>query len=91
MAKGGMHGEGEHAWQRGGMHGKEGGMRGKGECAWYARPVIVRAVCILMECILVFFAATNGLHWIQCVHTAAAAATVPQVNGFRTHFVRLQQ
>ena len=25
------------------------------------------------------------------VHTAAAAATVLQVNGFRTHFVQLQQ
>ena len=25
------------------------------------------------------------------VHTAAAAAMVPQVNGFRTHFVRLRQ
>ena len=48
MVKGGMHGEGGCAWQRGGMHGKagacvvkgghawqKGGMHGKGGgCAW---------------------------------------------------------
>ena len=55
-----MHDKGGHAWQRGacvvkgGMHGKGGACMAKGgECAWYAQPVIARAVCILLECILV--------------------------------------
>ena len=55
-----MHGEGGHAWQRGGVHGKGGHAWQRGACvakgrgrAWYARPVIARAVRILLECILV--------------------------------------
>ena len=54
MAKGGMHGE------RGGVRGKRGVCVAKGGHAWYAppptpeiRPVIARAVRILLECILV--------------------------------------
>ena len=38
---------GGHAWQR-------RGVRGEGGRAWYARPVIARAVRILLECIFVF-------------------------------------
>ena len=63
--EGGMHGKGGHAWQRGGMRGKGGhAWQGghvwqgghawqRGGRAWYARPVIARAVRILLECILV--------------------------------------
>ena len=32
----------------------KGGVRGEGGRAWYARPVIARAVRILLECIFVF-------------------------------------
>ena len=53
MAKGG-----QRAWQRRGMHGKGGVVCGEGGHAWHAppheiRPVIARAVRILLECILV--------------------------------------
>ena len=65
MVKGGVCGEGGHAWQKGacmakgGMCGKEeacmakGGVCGEGGHAWYAWPVIAQAVHILLECILV--------------------------------------
>ena len=56
MAKGGMCGEGGHAWQRGGARYK-------------IRPVIAWAVCILLECILVpllFLHKTYlGIDWIK--------------------------
>ena len=38
---------------RGGAHVAKGAYMVKGGRAWYARPVIVRAVRILLECILV--------------------------------------
>ena len=57
---GGMHGEGEHAWQRGhvghawneGGYAWQGGVYGKGGCMQRRRP-LKRAVLILLECILV--------------------------------------
>ena len=80
VAKGGVHGEGGHVWQRGGMRGEgevcmaKGGVHGerggtcvvnRGACVAKGgvhgmhpltpeiRPVIARAVRILLECILV--------------------------------------
>ena len=48
VAKGGVSGKGGACVAKGGMHGEGGGH------AWYARPVIARAVHILLECILLF-------------------------------------
>ena len=45
MVKGGMHGEGGHVWQRGGMCGK-GGMRGKGGHAFQRGVCVVKGVCV---------------------------------------------
>ena len=53
MVKGGMHGKGGSCVAKGGSGVTKGGMHGKGGRAWYARPVIARAVRILLECILV--------------------------------------
>ena len=53
---GGMHGEGGHAWQKGGVW-QRGGMHGEGGHAWdttrYGNTINERAVSILLECILV--------------------------------------
>ena len=46
MAKGGVYGEGGHAWQR-------GGMRGMHTPLYEIRPVNTRVARILLECILV--------------------------------------
>ena len=66
MAKGGAWQRGACV-AKGGMHGKGGACVAKGACmarghAWYAcppfyeiQPVNARAVCILLECILVLF------------------------------------
>ena len=49
-----MCGEGGACVVKGGACMVKGGMHGKGGArAWYARPVIARAVHILLECILV--------------------------------------
>ena len=59
VAKGGHVWQRGHAWQKGGMHGEGKCAWQKRGCAWYVhppheiRPVIARAVRILLECILV--------------------------------------
>ena len=65
--EGGMHGEGA-CMVKGGKCGKGGGVwRKGGACVAEIRPVIARAVRILLECILVqhCFAGKNGIKWSQ--------------------------
>ena len=80
VAKGGMHGEGGVHGERGAVHGERGGMRGKGGACMVKggmhgmhpptpkiRPVIARAVCILLECILVLTCFCFGINCLKII------------------------